>query len=162
MVVKIRAATLDDLPSLIKLLEEMDRFYGATEVEGADTRLDQAKEALFSAVPAAHALLAVKADSPVGFAAYSYLWPAVGLTRSLFLKELYVTESTRRQGVARLLMKHLAQIAHETDCSRVEWTTDDDNTLAQAFYEALGARVNTAKRSYRVQGADEIRRLREP
>ncbi len=157
---KVRAAALDDLPALVELLEEMDRFYGETEAEPTDVRLDQARQALFGATPAAHALVAADTDSMVGFATYSFLWPAVGLTRSLFLKELYVAEPARRQGVGRLLMHHLALTAHETGCSRVEWTTDNDNRLAQAFYKGLGANVNTGKLSYRVQGSEEIHLLR--
>jgi hypothetical protein len=41
-------------------------------------------------------MLAWDGDDLAGFAAYSFLWPAVGLTRSLFLKELYVAEAARR------------------------------------------------------------------
>ena len=35
----------------------------------------------------------------VGIAAYSLLWPAIGLTRSLYLKELYVPEGVLRTGI---------------------------------------------------------------
>jgi len=138
--------------ALAALAEEMDRFYGATEVEPLDLRVRQINEALFSALPAAHGLLAWDDDRPVGFASYSLLWPAVGLTRSLYLKELYVTEALRRAGVGRLLMRSVFETAVKQDCSRVEWTTDQDNTDAQAFYELLGVAPNPAKLFYRLEG----------
>ena len=45
-------------PAMASLLEEMDAFYGATEVEPVDQRLQQIREALFGEVNAGHALLA--------------------------------------------------------------------------------------------------------
>lgn len=154
---EVKAAAPDDLPAIVELLEEMDRFYGIADVDPLDLRLHQAHEALFGAVPAAQALLAWDGDQLVGLAAYAFLWPAVGLTRSLYLKELYVTQTARRQGVARLLMRHLCEVAIAHGCSRLEWTTDQDNPLAQGFYDALGAKVSQEKLFYRLEGADQIR-----
>jgi GNAT superfamily N-acetyltransferase len=56
----------------------------------------------------------------VGFASYSFLWPAAGLTQSLYLKELFVTAKARRQGVGQALMERLIDIAKKAGCSRVE------------------------------------------
>jgi GNAT superfamily N-acetyltransferase len=84
-------------------------------------------------------------------AAYSYLWPAVGRTRSLYLKELYVGESHRRGGVGKVLMRAVFATASQHGCSRVEWTTDDGNAGAQAFYETLGLPRRPSKIFYRVE-----------
>ncbi len=86
-----------------------------------------------------------------GFAAYSFLWPAVGATRSLYLKELYVPEKYRRRGVGALLMRAIFETAGPLGCSRVEWTTDARNTAAQAFYAKLGLRAHPSKIFYRVE-----------
>ncbi|MBI1757766.1 MAG: GNAT family N-acetyltransferase [Actinobacteria bacterium] len=135
----------------------MDRFYGATELEPLECRERQVSETIFSNPPAAHALLAWDGEQLVGFATYSFLWPAVGLTRSLYLKELYVSNRARRTGVGRLLMHRLFELAVKHDCSRVEWTTDQDNVEARRFYELLGAPLNTSKLFYRLEG-DGLRR----
>lgn len=89
----------------------------------------------------------------VGFASYSFLWPAAGVTRSVFLKELYVVEASRRYGTGRLLINELCRIALETGCSRVEWHTDTDNPNAQRFYATLGVPVDDSKLFYRLDGA---------
>lgn len=142
---------------LLVLLEEMDRFYDATDIAPPDLRLRQIREALFSATPAASALLAWEEDEQlVGFAAYSFLWPAVGLTQSLYLKELYVTESRRRSGIGTLLMTSLFEVATKHACSRVEWTTDDDNPDARYFYDKI-ARTSPSKLFYRLEG-ESLRR----
>jgi len=130
----------------------MDRFYGATEVEPLDLRVRQINEALFTAQPAAHALLAWQDDQLIGFAAYSFLWPAVGLTRSVFLKELYVAEAARRAGVGKQLMDALFEVAAKNDCSRVEWQTEKTNEAARSFYTGLGVGELDGKVFYRLEG----------
>lgn len=139
----------DDTHAIATLMEELDRFYGGTQFEPLDERAQQIANMLFRDQPAAHVLLAKDDDRVVGFAAYSFLWPAVGLTQSLYLKELYVSEASRRTGIGKLLMDTLIQVAEETGCSRVEWTTDKDNPLAIAFYKRHGYSVNEGKVMYR-------------
>jgi ribosomal protein S18 acetylase RimI-like enzyme len=140
--------------ALAELAEQMDRFYGATEVEPLKVRIRQINEVVFTDPPSAYSLLAWDADKLVGFASYSFLWPAIGLTRSLYLKELYVIETARQMGVGKLLMQHLYGIAVKYDCSRVEWTTDQDNAVAQRFYADLGIPVRESKLFYRIEGDD--------
>ncbi|WP_328468805.1 GNAT family N-acetyltransferase [Actinoplanes sp. NBC_00393] len=139
---------------IVALAEEMDRFYGATDVDPLEVRLRQINDAIFAPQPTANALLAWDGGRLVGLAAYSFLWPAVGLTRSLFLKELYVVESARRSGVGEQLMRAVFAIAVKHDCSRVEWQTESTNADARAFYAKIGAPEFGGKVSYRVD--DEL------
>jgi ribosomal protein S18 acetylase RimI-like enzyme len=140
----------EDVRSIADLMEELDRFYGGTDFEPLEDRTRQIAAMLFREQPAAHVLLAKDGDRVAGFAAYSFLWPAVGLTQSLYLKELYVSQADRRNGIGTLLMEALIGVAKEADCSRVEWTTDIDNPLAIAFYKRHGYSVNEGKVLYRV------------
>lgn len=138
------------------LFDEMDRFYGATELPPPDERAKDIAAMLFRPVPAAQVLLARDEEQLVGFAAYSFLWPAAGVTQSLYLKELYVTHAARRQGIGKLLMQQLYRVAVEQDCSRVEWTADADNAAAQRFYEGLGVPPYASKVFYRVEGENLV------
>ena len=147
----VRPAMPDDVDQLLTLAEEMDRFYGATDIDPLELRRKQAHDALFSEIPAAHTLLAFDGAATVGFATYSFLWPAVGLTRSLYLKELFVSQTQQRRGVGRALMDSLFDLAHKHDCSRLEWTTDNDNPGAQAFYKTFGAEPVSSKLFYRLE-----------
>jgi GNAT superfamily N-acetyltransferase len=147
----VRPATPDDIDALAALTEEMDGYYGASDVEPLDLRRQQIRDALFGDVPAAYALVATDAGSAIGFATYSFLWPAVELTRSLYLKELYITEARHRARVATQIMERLFELAREHDCSRVEWTADLDNPGAQAFYETFGVDPKTSKLFYRLE-----------
>jgi len=160
VVLTIEHATAADIARLAELMEEMDRFYGAAEVEPQARREKEIGEALFGTRPVAYALLAKDRRDVVGLASYSLLWPAAGLTSSLFLKELYVRQDKRRRGVGRRLMRELCAIAVAAGCSRVEWQTEDANERARRFYEALGAPVFAGKVFYRLE-CDGLRRLTE-
>jgi GNAT superfamily N-acetyltransferase len=160
-VITVTPAQSAHINAIADMTEEIDRFYGATEVESAESRIRHIGEALFSDPPSAYALLAWDDGKPIGFAAYSFLWPAIGLTRSLFLKELYVSANARRTGVGKLLMQHLYDIAAKNDCSRVEWVTDTFNRGAQLFYAELGVPVDESKLFYRIEG-DELTRRANP
>ena len=147
--VVVTPAEMQHAEAIAGLMEELDRHYGATEFDPIKDRAEQIRDALFGPVPAGAALLAWDDDQLVGLAAYSYLWPAAGVTRSMFLKELYVAQTHRRQGVGRLLMENLFTVATKHGCSRMEWTTDQESQGAQRFYAELGVPVLTDKLFYR-------------
>jgi GNAT superfamily N-acetyltransferase len=153
-VITVSAAEPRDAAAIAVLLADLGRFYGTAgqvdavqvdtvqvdtvQVDTVQVDTGQVAEALFSTPPAAYALLARDAGQLAGLAAYSFLWPAAGASRSLFLKELYVPEAYRGRGVGRLLMHAVFEKATALRCSRVEWTTDPGNAAAQAFYARLG------------------------
>jgi len=149
-VVKIRPAGPDNVLAIAELLDELDRFYGAPQSEPLHERTVGIWDALFGLTPAAHGLLAWDGAELAGIASYSFLWPAAGVTRSLYVKELYVRQASRRKGVGALLMYELAKIAAAHKCSLMEWTTEPDNLDAQQFYMALGMELFTEKVFYRV------------
>ncbi|MFC5197800.1 cyclophane-containing RiPP N-acetyltransferase HaaN [Streptomyces kaempferi] len=154
MTVTIRPAEKSDVRGLAELIEEIERFYDTADadIQPFDERQDQVEGALFGSPPLASALLVEdEAGDIVGLAAYSFLWPSAGSTHSLFLKELYVRDALRRQGVGERLMNELRAIASaRPGCSRVEWMTDRDNPGARAFYKSLGFAEFDGKIVYRV------------
>lgn len=157
---KIRSAVPKDLAGIVRLLNEVDIFYGDDVTESAEQRSSAVSQALFSATPFAYTIVAELGGGELaGFAAYSFLWPAAGSTASLYLKELYVTGSSRRTGVGRSLFVELCSIAIRLGMSRVELTTDRSNTDAQRFYGQLGLSMNDGKILYRLEG-DHLRNLR--
>lgn len=138
-----------DEGQIAALCAELDRYYGDDPEGTPAERTRTVRDALFGAPPLAYALLAWDGPDLAGMAAYSFLWPAAGLTGSLYLKELYIGAAYRRTGAGRVLMDGLGAIAARRGLSRVEWTTDTSNEDAQAFYAALGAKPLTSKIFYR-------------
>lgn len=148
--IKISFANEADAPAIVELLNEVDIFYGDVTAESPEERTTQIRRTLFSEHPSARVILArLDTDFVIGFASYSFLWPAAGSTKSLFLKELYVREGHRTKGIGRQLMQQLFDLALVENCSRVEWVTDRSNLMAQKFYETIGASRNDDKVFYR-------------
>lgn len=141
-----------DEDPIAALCTELAEFYGDQPTGTPQDRAAQVRTVLFADPPLARALLAWDGATLAGFATFSFLWPAAGLTASLYLKELYVAGAYRRDGTGKLIMDGLYRIAASKGCSRVEWTTDADNNGAQAFYEALGVKPLTSKIFYRAAG----------
>jgi ribosomal protein S18 acetylase RimI-like enzyme len=150
----IRHAELSDSKATAMMIEEIERYYGATTIQPFEERLAQVESALFGTPPLAYLLLALLDNEVVGLAAYSFLWPAAGSTHSLFLKELYVRPDGRRLGTGTRLMQEIQAIAMtRPGCSRVEWMTDRDNDGARAFYRNLNFEEFEGKVNYRVTSA---------
>jgi GNAT superfamily N-acetyltransferase len=151
---RVDHAVPGDEDAIAALCAELDEFYGDAPEGTPAGRAAQVSAALFADPPLARVLLARDEGALAGFASYSFLWPAAGLTASLYLKELYVAQAYRRAGVGQMLMQGLYRIAADRGCSRVEWTTDHDNPGAQAFYASLGVKPRTSKIFYRAGGED--------
>ena len=66
-------------------------------------------------------------------------FPAFELTRSLYIRDLYVVKRMRRHGVGQALVKAAARLALGEGFSALEWTTDSGNTAARKMYETCGA-----------------------
>jgi GNAT superfamily N-acetyltransferase len=139
----------EDAEVLAGLMDELARFYGGEHTEPLEEMVALISAALFGPESAARVLIAWDGVKPAGFASYTFLWPAVGFTRSLYLKELFVGQAYRRAGAGRQLMEELHAIARREGCSRVEWTTDVRNAAARRFYASLGFAENGSKIFYR-------------
>ncbi|MFD4788787.1 GNAT family N-acetyltransferase [Streptomyces sp. NPDC058459] len=143
---QISEAIEADAEVIAQLLGEIEAYYGGPAIVPP---VNEVRAALFGERPAATVLLARDADVVFGLASFTRLWPAAGSDTSLYLKELFVREEHRRAGVAGALMDAVAEAGRVAGCSRLEWTADADNPSALAFYEALGAKQNLGKVSYR-------------
>ncbi len=148
--ITVTTAVPADAGPIAGLLAELDHFYGGTPQGTPALRASQVSAALFTDPPAARALLAWDDATLAGLACWTLMWPAAGLTTSLYLKDLYIAQAYRRAGVGTALMEAIQAAAAERGCSRVEWTNDADNPAAQAFYQSLGARPLPTKIFYRV------------
>ncbi len=64
------------------------------------------------------------------------------ITECCYLEDLYVSELVRGQGVGRALIEHVYQFAHNKECNRVYWTTQEDNKIAQILYDKIASKTD--------------------
>ena len=127
-----------DGPILLTLIGELAEFERlAHEVVVSETAL---REALFGPHPSAEAVVARVEGEVVGFALFFHNFSTFLGRRGLYLEDLYVRPALRGQGVGRGLLMHLAQLAIERGCGRMEWSVLNWNRRAIGLYEGLGAR----------------------
>ena len=133
----IRPATVADVPIILELIRELAMYERApTEVTATEEEL---VDVLFGPRPAAEVLLAFEEETPVGFAVFFHNFSTWLGRPGLYLEDLFVRPEQRGKGYGRALLVHLAKIAHERGCGRMEWAVLDWNEPAIQFYKKLGA-----------------------
>ena len=150
MTLMIRPAEPKDVPTVLHFVRELADYEKAIEKVVATETLLHA--AMFSATPAAEALIAENDGSPVGLALFFHNFSTWTGWRGLYLEDLYVTPAARGHGVGKALLKHLAALAVERGCTRFEWQVLTWNTPAIDFYQAMGAELMEEWRTCRVSG----------
>ena len=156
MTLSIRPATEADVPTVAQLIRALSR-YEKLEHEVTMTE-DKLRASMFGPRPYAEAVLAEDDGDPVGFALFFHNYSTFLAQPGIYLEDLYVHESQRGKGVGRALLAHLAQIAVERNCGRLEWAVLDWNVDAIGFYQKLGAKPNSEWTVYRLTG-DALTRL---
>lgn len=153
---RIEPATADDIPIVLTLIKGLAKYEQLShEVVATDASL---RESLFGPKPAAEVLIGYVGAEPVGFAVWFHNYSTFLGRPGLYLEDLFVLPPWRGHGFGRQLLAHLARIAVERGCGRMEWTVLDWNESAQGFYRSLGAQAKEGWKIYRVTG-DALEKL---
>jgi len=134
----VRTATVDDVPVILDLIRALATYERApNEVTATEKGL---VEVLFGEKPAAEVLLAFENEAAIGFAVFFHNFSTWLGRPGLYLEDLFVKPQHRGKGYGRALLIHLAKIARERGCGRMEWAVLDWNEPAIKFYRQLGAK----------------------
>lgn len=135
----VRPAEKRDVGVIMGFIKELAEYEGlAHEVIADEASLERF---LFGEHPVAEALIAEFQTTPIGFALYFTTFSTFVGRPGLYLEDLYVRPNMRGKGVGTLLLQHVARLARERGCGRLEWSVLNWNKPAIRFYEALGARA---------------------
>jgi len=135
---QVRKATKNDMPSVLKLINELavyEREPDAVEVTVADLERDG-----FGDQPLFNCFVAEAEDKIVGMALF-YNRYSTWKGKTIHLEDLIVNEDYRGKGIGMQLYKKVMQFALEENIKRVEWVVLDWNTPAVNFYKNTGASV---------------------
>jgi GNAT superfamily N-acetyltransferase len=154
---RIRKAVEADIPELLPLMRELaifekyDKAFAITE--------DILREQGFGrSPPDFHCLVAENGTELAGLAVYYFVPFTYRAKPNLVIKELYVAESKRSQGVGELLMKAIAKEADKAGCAMMKWWVAKWNERGIAFYERLGAQIDPDWHEFQLS-EEAIRRL---
>lgn len=150
--IRIRPAAEADVPLILRFIRELAEYEQLLhEVVATEDRL---RETLFGARPAAEVVIAEDDGDPLGFALFFHNYSTFLARPGLYLEDLYVRPEARGRGAGRALLAHLARLARERGCGRLEWWVLDWNEPAIRFYRSLGAQPMDDWTVFRLTGAD--------
>ncbi|MEO5707116.1 MAG: GNAT family N-acetyltransferase [Alteraurantiacibacter sp.] len=151
MVLTIRPATAADVPLIAALIRELADY----EKLAHEVRFDEAtlSAKLFGTRPYAEVLIGEVDGVAQAFALFFHNFSTFEGKPGIYLEDLYVRPQARGAGLGKALLRHLAALAVERDCARLEWSVLDWNAPAIGFYGALGARAMAEWSVMRVDGA---------
>ncbi|UNK63212.1 GNAT family N-acetyltransferase [Buttiauxella ferragutiae] len=78
--------------------------------------------------------------------------PSPRFSGQMLIKELFVSETFRGMGIGRGLMRHIAKVAQEKECLRLDWLSVKADNRAQDFYQSVGAKVIEGVNYHRLFG----------
>jgi GNAT superfamily N-acetyltransferase len=147
--VTVRRAVPADQAALARLLSDMQAHYKSPDPPGGAEAMAGLLTREGAHLP--FALLAEHQGTTVGLATLNPVLYGGAYQWELFLKDLYVTETSRGLGVGRALLVAMARIAVGENYCRIDWTTDATNAGAQRLYDGLGV-PRQGKHFYRLVG----------
>lgn len=136
--ITIRRAGREDGPVLLALIDAL------ADYEKLDRPDALARERLLAdgferTPPRFDAFLASEEDgTSIGYAIVLEMYSSFLARPTLFIEDIFVLPEARRRGAGSALFRHLARIALQRDCGRMEWVVLEWNTLAQDFYRKRG------------------------
>ncbi len=147
----IDPATEADIPVILGLIKELAEYERLFE-EFVATE-EKLLEFLFGKRRYAEVIIARLGDVPAGYAVFFHNFSTFHAVPGIYLEDLFVLPKYRGKGIGKALLVHLAQLAVERKCERIEWVVLDWNSSAIKFYKGLGAEPMSDWRVFRL--ADE-------
>ena len=152
---RIRAATVEDVPLLKQMIVELATFEKLVEYVTVTEEMLQRDG--FGPSPRFRTLLPEWDGKLAGYAIFFPFYSSFQ-GPGLFLEDIYVRQEFRGKGIGKLLMEAVAAIAVQDGCGAVRWEVLDWNQPAIAFYQKLGAEFYDDWREVILEG-DALRRL---
>lgn len=150
MSIAIREAQASDAALIHAFIVELAIFEKAEhEVVASVADIERS---LFAPDSPARGLICAIDGQPVGYAVYFLSYSTWLGRKGMYLEDLYISPSHRGGGAGKRLLSHLARLACESGCGRLEWSVLDWNAPAIAFYQSLGAGAQSEWVRYRMAG----------
>jgi GNAT superfamily N-acetyltransferase len=155
---EIREATEADVPLILQFIKDLAEYERlADKVVASEEKL---RRTLFGNPRFAEVVFAREDAKDVGFALFFHNYSTFHGAAGIYLEDLFVKPEFRGRGIGKRLLAHLAHLARERGCTRLEWAVLNWNTPSIEFYKHLGAVPMDDWFVFRLTG-EELNRLAE-
>ena len=133
----IRAARPDEAGVVLDLIRQLAVYERCEN----DVVADEAtlRQSLF-VERSAEVVFAEEDGIVVGFALFFHNFSTFVGRKGLYLEDLFIVPEKRGRGYGKAFLKHLAQLAVQRGCGRMEWICLDWNAPALKVYRSIGAK----------------------
>lgn len=147
---QIKSATESDVSVILSFVKKLARYEQLLhEVVATE---DLLRETLFGKRRTTEVAIGYLETKPVGFVLFFHNYSTFLGKPGLYIEDLFVDEDYRRRGYGRALLLHVARLAKQRGCGRLEWSVLDWNQPAIDFYKKLGALPMNEWTVFRVAG----------
>ena len=133
---EFRTAQREDCEKILFFIRQLSIYEKMEHLVTAD--VTQIEKWLFDR-HAAQVVFAMEDGKEVGFALYFFNFSTFLGRAGLYLEDLFVLPEYRGRGYGKGLLAHLAAIAVEKGCGRMEWVCLDWNKPSIDFYRSKNA-----------------------
>ena len=135
----IRKAEQADVSLVLHFIKKLAEYEKLShEVVATEADLDKY---LFGTEKMAEVLIGYEGEVPVGFALFFHNFSTFLGKPGIYLEDLFVLEEHRGKAYGTKLLAHLAALALDRNCGRLEWAVLDWNEPSIEFYKSIGARM---------------------
>lgn len=159
---RILQAREQDIPLILNFIRKLAEYERLLDQVVADE--NSLRQSLFGSRPAAEALLVWEGEEAAGFAVFFHNFSTFEGRPGIYIEDVFVEPAYRERGIGKALLAHIAKLARERGCVRVEWAVLDWNRPAVEFYRKLGAVALNEWTVFRLGGRalDRLAKLAEP
>ena len=133
----IRPARADETGVVLDLIKQLAEYEKCSHEVVADEAT--LHHSLF-VERSAEVLLGEEDGTVVGFALFVHNFSTFVGRKGLYLEDLFIIPEKRGRGYGKAFLKHLAQLAVQRGCGRMEWICLDWNAPALKVYRSIGAK----------------------
>lgn len=147
---RIRQAVVGEEGTILEMIKRLADYEKCLDEVIAD------EQTIYNSIfveKAAEVVFAEEGGCIVGFALFFHNFSTFVGRKGLYVEDLFVIPEKRGLGYGKALLKHLAKIAVERNCGRMEWICLDWNQPALNVYRSIGA---VPMDEWTVQRLDEI------
>ncbi len=137
----IRPASAADAGAIAEMANQLNRLEGQPDDRYS---AELVAELAFDAAPLFSILVADCNGVLAGYATFQDIFNPETIGRDVWLHDLFVRESARRQGIGQELLAAVARETVARDGASLSWNVLSANRSARDFYAELGARDGAA------------------
>ncbi|MEJ8566677.1 GNAT family N-acetyltransferase [Elongatibacter sediminis] len=146
----IRQARAQDAPQILEFIIALAEYEKLRDEVVAT--VEDLEQTLFGPRPAAEVVIAERNGEPAGFALFFPSYSTFLARPGIYLEDLFVLPAQRGAGIGLALLRHLARLAVDRGCGRLDWSVLDWNEPAIGFYRRIGARGLDDWTQFRLDG----------